>query len=151
MFGTARDTARLEHSTIDNTTPEPDDRPLVLIVDDHRDACELYAVYFESVGFAACPLFDPLEALGVAASRRPAAIVTDLAMPSFDGWEFVRRLKADARTSGIPILMVSGHADQITQERAEREGCARFFAKPCIPAELEQALREILNLPDYLE
>lgn len=126
---------------------ESSDGPLVLIVDDHRDACELYAIYFESVGFSACPLFDPLEALSAAAERQPAAIVTDLAMPSFDGWEFVRRLKADPRTSSIPILMVSGHADQATQERAEREGCARFFAKPCIPAELEQALREILHLP----
>ncbi len=120
-----------------------------MIVDDHEDACEMYAVYLEGAGFSARPMYDPLEALALAVDIQPAAIVTDLAMPTFDGWEFVRRLKSDARTSSIPIVMVSGHADQGTQERAEREGCARFFAKPCIPAEIEQALREILHLPEY--
>ncbi len=122
-----------------------------MIVDDHRDACEMYAVYLGGVGFDARPMFDPLEALAVAPSLQPAAIITDLAMPLFDGWEFVRRLKHDVRTAAIPIVMVSGHADQATQERAEREGCARFFAKPCIPLEIEQALREILGLPDFVD
>jgi two-component system, cell cycle response regulator DivK len=119
----------------------------VLIVDDHRDACEMYAVYLASSGFDARPMFEPLPALHAALELRPAAIITDLAMPDFDGWEFMRRLRADARTRDIPVVMVSGHADQATQERAEREGCARFFAKPCIPPEIEQALRELLGMP----
>lgn len=125
--------------------------PLVLIVDDHRDACEMYAVYLGAAGFDARPIFEPRPALAAAVELRPAAIITDLAMPDFDGWEFVRRLKADARTAAIPVIMVSGHADQATQERAEREGCARFFAKPCVPPEIEQALRELLGLPEFTE
>ena len=125
----------------------------MLIVDDHRDACEMYAIYLGSSGFDARPMFEPLAALAAAFELRPAAIITDLAMPDFDGGEFMRRLKADPRTRDIPVVMVSGHADQGTQERAEREGCARFFAKPCVPPEIEQALREILGLPesDYVE
>jgi CheY-like chemotaxis protein len=128
-----------------------DAAPLVMIVDDHEDACEMYAVYFESAGFSARAVFDGIEALRLAADLLPAAIVTDLAMPEFDGWEFVRRLKADARTAAIPIVMVSGHADQATQERAEREGCARFFAKPCIPADVEAAVRDVLGLPPMMD
>ena len=121
--------------------------PLVLVVDDHRDACEMYAVYLESCGFDARPVFDALQAVTLAQTVPPAAIITDLAMPTCDGWEFVRLLQADARTAGIPVIMVSGHADQATQERAEMAGCARFFAKPCEPEQLETALRDILHLP----
>lgn len=126
--------------------------PLVMVVDDHRDACEMYAVYLESAGFAARPVFDARKALELAFTLLPAAIITDLAMPAVDGWEFVHRLKTDTRTADIPIVMISGHADQNTQERAERAGCARFFAKPCEPLAIETALRELLGLPpsDYL-
>ena len=122
-----------------------------MIVDDHRDACEMYAIYLDGAGFSTRAVFDPREALEEAVALRPAAIITDLAMPSLDGWEFMRRLKANAATAAIPVVMVSGHADQSTQERADREGCARFFAKPCTPVDIEEALREILGLPPMPE
>jgi CheY-like chemotaxis protein len=53
-------------------------------------------------------------------------------------------LRRDGRTRDIPVVLLTGHAAASLRERAEREGCAGFFVKPCLPDELAIALRNVL-------
>ena len=114
-------------------------RPLVLVVDDHDDTRELYILSLGLYGFDAIGAADGQHACRRAWESRPDIVVTDLTLR--DGED----LQQDARTRDIPVVLLTGHAAASLRERAEREGCAGFFVKPCLPDELATALRHVLN------
>jgi CheY-like chemotaxis protein len=60
-------------------------------------------------------------------------------------WQLIYDLERDARTRDIPVVVVTGRAAPSLRERAEREGCAGFFVKPCLPDELAAELRHVLD------
>ncbi len=110
--------------------------PLVLIVDDVDDAQELYGDLLGFAGYRTIAARDGAAAIEAAMRERPDLILMDVQMPVLDGWEATRRLKADARTRAIPIVVLTGHALAVHEERARQAGCDAFLAKPCPPDEL---------------
>jgi CheY-like chemotaxis protein len=119
--------------------------PLVLIVEDYQDAREMYVEYLKFSGFRVAEARNGLEALERAFELRPDVILMDLALPRMDGWEATRRLKSDARTSGIPVVALTGHALAGHVEGARRAGCDSFVTKPCLPDALVAEIRRILS------
>ena len=120
-------------------------RPLVLIVDDHDDTRELYVTGLGALGFEAIAAADCAHAGRRAAESNPDIVVTDLSLPGGDGWQLIQDLKREARTRHIPVVLLTGHAEPELRERADREGCAAFFVKPCLPDELAVELRHVLD------
>jgi CheY-like chemotaxis protein len=120
-------------------------RPLVLIVEAHEDTRALYALALSANGFDVDATADAGEACRRAWSSRPDIVVTDLPMPDSDGWRLLQDLKADPRTRDIPIVAVSGYVQPSVWERAERDGFAAFFPKPCLPDELAFRLHQVLD------
>ena len=120
-------------------------RPLVLIVDDHDDTRELYSMSLAALGFEAFEASDCEQAFRQAWESHPDIVVTDLTLRGADGWQLVQDLKREARTRDIPVVLLTGHAAPSLRERAEREGCAAFFVKPCLPDELALELRHVLD------
>ena len=96
-------------------------------------------------GFEVVAAQDGAEAYSRAWVIHPDIILTDLAMPNCDGWQFLQDLKQDARTRNIPVVAVSGYVQRSVRERAERDGFAAFFPKPCLPEELATGLRQVLD------
>jgi CheY-like chemotaxis protein len=84
-------------------------RPLVLVIEDSDDTRELYALALQFDGYIVAQARDGRDGLLQARDVMPDVIVTDLAMPIMDGWEMIRRLKADPRTRHIPIIVCSAH------------------------------------------
>jgi CheY-like chemotaxis protein len=62
-----------------------------------------------------------------------------------DGWEATRRLKADRRTSTIPVVALTGHALAGISEGARQAGCDAFVTKPCLPEDLVKEIRRVLG------
>jgi CheY-like chemotaxis protein len=120
-------------------------RPLVLVVDDHDDTRELYVQSLVAFGFEAIAAADSEEAYRRAWDFHPDIVVTDLTLRGGDGWQLLHDLKREARTREIPVVLLTGHAAPSLRERAEHEGCAGFFVKPCLPDELATELRHILD------
>jgi two-component system, cell cycle response regulator DivK len=120
-------------------------RPLVLIVDDDDDTRELYVTSLAFLGFGAIAAADRAQARRQASESHPDIVVTDLTLSGGDGWQLIQDLKREARTRHIPVVLLTGHAEPQLRERAEREGCAAFFVKPCLPDELAAELRQVLN------
>ncbi|HEY8076391.1 MAG TPA: response regulator transcription factor [Labilithrix sp.] len=118
--------------------------PLVLIVDDDEDQRELMAEFVAREGFRVATASDGEEALESIAQSEPAVVVMDLWMPRLDGWVTTQRLKADARTSAIPVVILSAHALGEHKKRASEAGADAILAKPCPPAVLVARLRELL-------
>jgi two-component system, cell cycle response regulator DivK len=123
------------------------DRPRVLLVDDYPDAREMYTEYLEFSGFEVVQAGNGIEALQRAADTAPDIILMDLSLPVMDGWEATRRLKADARTAAIPVVALTGHALAGISEGARNAGCDAFVTKPCLPEDLVNEIRRILDHP----
>jgi CheY-like chemotaxis protein len=67
----------------------------------------------------------------------------DLSLPIVDGWEAIRRIKGDPKTSHVPIIALTGHVLQAHSNSARDAGCDAVVTKPCLP---EALLREIERL-----
>jgi CheY-like chemotaxis protein len=117
----------------------------VLVVDDYRDAREMYAEYLAYVGFDVIEAGNGVEALQRAADSVPDIIVMDLSLPVMDGWEATRRLKANKETEDIPVVALTGHVLAGTSEGARNAGCDAFVTKPCLPEDLVKEIRKVLS------
>jgi CheY-like chemotaxis protein len=121
------------------------DKPRVLLVDDYPDAREMYSEYLEFSGFDVIEAANGMEALQRAVEEAPDIILMDLSLPVMDGWEATRRLKADERTSAIPVVTLTGHAIAGVSEGARKAGCDAFVTKPCLPEDLVKEIRRVLE------
>jgi CheY-like chemotaxis protein len=95
----------------------------VLVVDDESDLRFLMRRFFEKAGHEVRDAGDGAAALLAVQSWRPDLIVTDLMMPVMDGFEFIRRLRADPATATVPIVSVSGNWEM-------ESGADALVAKP---------------------
>ena len=71
----------------------------------------------------------------------------DVSIPTIDGWEVTRRLKADPATREIPIIALTAHALESDRVRAQDVGCDGYIAKPALPADVIAAVRKWLGAP----
>lgn len=92
----------------------------VLIVDDEDDLVATWTILLELEGFSVIGAHNASEGLEAAIAKHPAIVITDYRMPGIDGLEFCRRLKADAATRGIPVIMWTGTPMQMDQALFER-------------------------------
>jgi CheY-like chemotaxis protein len=111
-------------------------RPLVLLADGHADTCELYATVLRSLGFETTTVTDEARAFAQAWYGHPDIIVSELSVPGFNEWEFIRNLKCDRRTRDIPVVIVTSDVLARARERADRQRCSAFLLKPCLPEDL---------------
>ena len=116
----------------------------VLVVDDHEDTRQMSAIVLRSQGFEATTAAGGDDAFARACEQQPDVIVTDLAMPDGDGWQLIQQLSRDPRTRDIPVVMLTACATEMVRSRAEREGLAAFFFKPCPPDILAAELRRLM-------
>jgi CheY-like chemotaxis protein len=115
-------------------------------VDDYEDAREMYAEYLRFCGFRVAEARNGNEALEQAFALKPDLILMDLSLPGMDGWEATKQLKADERTSRIPVVALTGHALAGASDGAKKAGCDSFVTKPCLPDDLVVEVRRMLTL-----
>ncbi len=116
---------------------------VVLVVDDSDDNRLLYASTMQEAGYAVEQATNGKEALEKVRERRPVLIVMDLSMPVVDGWEATRALKADPTTSGIVVVVITGHTTNFGLRQAAAAGADAILTKPCLP-------RDLMNVVDAL-
>ncbi len=119
-------------------------RPKILIADD-EDALRLLACEtLEGEEADILEAADGEEALVIARREHPALILLDVAMPGLTGFEVCEKLKADAATRDIVIVMLTAHGQSKDRERAEISGADHFMTKPFSPVQLLRLVAQIL-------
>jgi signal transduction histidine kinase/CheY-like chemotaxis protein len=114
--------------------PRPSDRrQMVLVVEDDPAAAELLIRQIERAGFRTQVARTGNQALAEARVQQPAAITLDILLPDLDGWEVLTRLKNDAATSKIPVIVVSVVDNP---ELGIALGALDYFVKPVPAGEL---------------
>lgn len=119
----------------------------VLIADGDRDTREIYRACFDTSGYRTAEARTGSQALATAVEIVPDVLLTDYVLPDVDGLAVARRLKGDARTAGICILMVTGYASPDLQRLAGRAGVERVLLKPCLPQAILREVARALSRP----
>ncbi|MEU9979970.1 response regulator [Streptomyces sp. NPDC050856] len=114
----------------------------VLVVDDNKVIRQLIRVNLELEGFEVVTAADGAECLEVVHQVRPDVVTLDVVMPRLDGLRTVARLREDARTSGLPVAIISACTPN-ELESGLAAGADAFLAKPFEPAELVRLVREL--------
>jgi signal transduction histidine kinase/DNA-binding response OmpR family regulator len=99
----------------------------VLVIEDDPSAVRLLREYLEAAGYRIRVAATGESGLASVAQQLPAAIILDVLLPGIDGWEVLRRLKADERTGDIPVIIVT-----VVEERGVglALGAADYLVKP---------------------
>lgn len=113
----------------------------VLLVEDHTDSRQMYAEFLR-MQFTVFEAGDGLNALEVMDQTLPDVVVTDLALPRMDGFELVKRMKADERLRDVPVIALSGFSGADHETRAREAGSSVVLQKPCLPDDLARAIAE---------
>jgi len=117
----------------------------VLVVEDNAVNRKLARNVLRSRGYRVLEADTGEEGIEIARRERPQLILMDLQLPGLDGMEATRRLKADPRTSAIPVVALSAHAAGVDEERALAAGCAGYIAKPIRLSRFPQQVRTFLE------
>jgi signal transduction histidine kinase/DNA-binding response OmpR family regulator len=112
----------------------------VLVVEDDPNAYELIASALGSAGFLPIRARHGDEALRLARESQPVAVTLDLVLPGVDGWEILKRLKGDAATRELPVVIISMVGNR---DLGIALGADDYFVKPVDRDRLVERLRTI--------
>ena len=111
----------------------------VLVVDDDLDGATSWVDLLQMWGFETAVAYDGPEALQSASEHAPDAILLDIGLPTIDGYEVARRMRA--LIGSKPLLMaVTGRAQPLDRVTALAAGIDLHFAKPADPDQIRAAL-----------
>ena len=117
----------------------------VLVVEDEPDIRNLIVLHLSREGFRCRTAKSGPEALREARAATPDLVILDLMLPDLDGLEVCRRLRSDAATATIPIIMLTAKADEVDRV-VGLEMCADdYVVKPFSPKELIARIRAVLR------
>jgi PAS domain S-box-containing protein len=122
-------------------------RPAILIVDDDQGSRELYRALLTPFGYEVLEARDGREALDIAGRRRPDLIISDILMPTMNGYEFVSMLRKDPAMADVPVIFNSASfLDNETRTLGAACGVSLFILKPCEPDKALSTIQCALGL-----
>jgi len=120
-----------------------ENRGLVLVAEDERPIADLLGMYLRREGFGVHTVADGQDALTAARRLHPVALVLDVGLPSMDGTEVCRTLRAEGST--VPILFCTARDDEIDRVLGLEMGGDDYITKPFSPREVVARVKAVLR------
>jgi len=118
----------------------------ILVADDQPDNRALLVTLLGYQGYRMREAADGAEALAAVHGERPDLVISDILMPTMDGYEFVRRLRADPVVAATPVVFYTAHYHRHEAEQLAKScGVAHVLIKPCEAELILQTVREALD------
>jgi DNA-binding response OmpR family regulator len=108
----------------------------ILVVDDEKDVVEVLRLVLGKNGYRVATATSGMEGLARAQSAPPDLILLDVMMHQVDGWEVLKLLKLDERTSAVPVVILSARVEPKDKIRGLQEGAIDYVTKPFAVREL---------------
>src|SRR5438128_7376905 len=115
----------------------------VLVVEDERDVADLIRYNLTKEGYDVVVAPTGSDALKQAREVHPDLVLLDIMVPQLNGWEVCRRLKQDAETKSIPVIMVTGRVEEGDKVLGFEMGADDYVTKPFSPRELLARIRAV--------
>jgi len=117
----------------------------ILIVEDNEENRISLKRRLRRRGFHVVVAIDGQHGIDAAKAEMPDLILMDMNMPVIDGWQATMQIRAESTTAHIPIIAVTGHAEQGDLDRAIAAGCADYHMKPVKTPVLAKQIEAILT------
>ena len=118
----------------------------VLVVDDDRSNVELLTRLMTREGYRVVSALNGALALDAVERERPDVVLMDVNMPGVDGFEACRRLKGDAATRLLPVILITGLTATEDRIRGIDAGADDFLSKPFAIDELRARVRSLTRI-----
>ena len=105
------------------------ERARILLAEDDRFLRKAAAARLKQAGYDVVPAADGEEAIRLARTEAPDLVLLDLIMPKLQGFEVLRRLKADPVTAAIPVVVLSNLGQDRDVEQAMQDGAVTYYIK----------------------
>jgi DNA-binding response OmpR family regulator len=117
----------------------------ILIVEDEKEILDLVKHYLEKEGYRTRTAVSGLEGLKQVKSDQPDLVILDLMLPEMDGLEVCKRLRADAQTAMIPIIMLTAKAGEADTIIGLELGADDYVTKPFSPKALVARVKALFR------
>ena len=118
----------------------------IIIVEDDKFLLGILSDRFEAEGFMVIQAMNGSEAVKKTGEARTDLVLLDLILPELNGFEVMEKLKADARTKNIPVIILSNLGSEEDMERGKKLGAVDYLVKAYFtPDEIVQKVREAID------
>jgi CheY-like chemotaxis protein len=119
----------------------------ILIVEDNELNRDMLSRRLQRRGYEVLLAVDGEDGLDVARANTPDLVLMDMSLPTVDGWEATRRLKADEVLRHIPVIALTAHAMANDRDKALAAGCDDYDTKPIELPRLLAKMEALLRTP----
>lgn len=140
--------ARSPESGAESPAPAAEDQAppaRLLVVDDEPGLRNALKAYLEDEGFAVTTANDGEEGLQKAQDLLPDVVISDVMMPRLDGYGLLKKLRADERLGGTPVIFLTAKGMTADRIAGFQAGCDDYIPKPFDPDELVARVRNVVN------
>lgn len=117
----------------------------ILIVEDEKNIAKMLEYNLQKEGFKTQAVDDGEQALAIIRRQLPDVVLLDLMLPGMDGLEVCKALKSDAKTAGVPIIMLTAKAQESDKIVGLELGADDYVTKPFSPRELIARIKALLR------
>jgi two-component system alkaline phosphatase synthesis response regulator PhoP len=117
----------------------------ILVVDDDKQIVRLARSFLEQSGYTVLVAYDGETAMQTIRSEHPDLVVLDLMLPTPDGWEITRKVRADQHLATIPILMLTARVEDSDKIMGLELGADDYLTKPFNGGELVARVKAIMR------
>ena len=118
----------------------------VLVADDEHNIRNILDFSLHAEGFQVVSALNGEDAFKLAVESTPDLIILDVMMPGQGGVETCRALKADSRTSSVPIILLTALADKKNRAAGLEAGADSYITKPFSPQKVIETVQELLGV-----
>jgi DNA-binding NarL/FixJ family response regulator len=135
-------------AALEEEVPKPPVR--LLLVDDEPGLRTAVKAYLEDVGFAVTTANDGEEGWTTAQTMVPDVVITDVMMPRCDGYGLLKRLRADERLGGTPVIFLTAKGMTADRIAGFQAGADDYIPKPFDPDELVARVNNVVRRQERL-
>jgi CheY-like chemotaxis protein len=126
-------------------------RTRVFVIDDEQVELDVLSRVLRSAGYEVVSSRNAENAIELVRSALPAVILCDVTMPGINGFQVCRRLKKDATTRAIPLILLSEKVDPADTFWAQETGAVALFPKPIDRGQLVAKIEEVVTQVSRME
>jgi CheY-like chemotaxis protein len=124
----------------------------VVVLDDEEDSLEVAEIILTEYGAEVHTASNGQEGLDLVRDVKPRFVISDLSMPTMDGWGFISAMKADRGLAEIPAIALTAHAMVGDRERAVAAGFHNYLTKPLtVDTFMADLVKLLIDIPELAQ